>query len=205
MWLSQSASGGWRQSACPCRGRLPRANHLTLVIRRASANRNLNDSFWESREAAAGRKQPVKGKAGIVRRAICERFPPGRRPDQGGVPGLIVGRRYLDDVTPNHIESPEPTQQPLRLERSDASDLRDARAMLFTTKRQTGRREVQSIGSVGRRVPSALSEDLITRGYATRFSQASALLPTGYVLSLHRRANIPRRSAPAASLLRRPR
>ena len=87
-----------------------------------------------------------------MRRAICERFPPGRRPDQGCVPGLIVGRRYLDDVTRNQIEAPEPTQQPLRLERSDASDLRDARAMLFTTKRQTGRREVQSIGSVGRRV-----------------------------------------------------
>ena len=28
--------------------------HLTLVIRRASANRNLNGRFWESREAAAG-------------------------------------------------------------------------------------------------------------------------------------------------------
>ena len=32
--------------------------HLTLVIRRASANRNLNGRFWESREAAAGRELP---------------------------------------------------------------------------------------------------------------------------------------------------
>jgi len=86
---------------------------------------------------------------------VCDQaqdFVHHRRTDQGGVPGLIVGRRYLDDVTRNQIEAPEPTQQPLRLERSDASDLRGARAMLFTTKRQTGRREVQSIGSVGRRV-----------------------------------------------------
>src|SRR5215469_120637 len=34
--------------------------HLTLVIRRASANRNLNGRFWESREAAAGRLRPVR-------------------------------------------------------------------------------------------------------------------------------------------------
>jgi len=35
--------------------------HLTLVIRRASANRNLNGRFWESREAAAGRNCPFDG------------------------------------------------------------------------------------------------------------------------------------------------
>ena len=79
------------------------------------------------------------GRAALItlRRAICERFPPGRRPGQGGVPGLIVGRRYLDDVTRNHIEAPEPTQQPLRLERSDASDLGGSSAMLFSAERQT--------------------------------------------------------------------
>src|SRR6516162_7908240 len=121
---------------------------------------------------------------------VCDQahdFVHHRRTDQGGVPGLIVGRRYLDDVTPNQVEAPEPTQQPLRLERRDASDLGGTRAMLFIAERQTARREAQSIGSVGRSVPRALSEDLITRGHATRFSQANALLPNAYVLSLHRR------------------
>ena len=59
------------------------------------------------------------------------------RPDQGGVPGLIVRWCYLDDVTPNQVEAPEPTQQPLRFARSDASDLGGSSAMLFSAERQT--------------------------------------------------------------------
>jgi len=39
--------------------------HLTLVIRRASANRKLNGRFWESREAAAGRKDPFDATPGV--------------------------------------------------------------------------------------------------------------------------------------------
>ena len=67
------AGQGFRHLQCGSRKALPAAGdnrparaggdfraqiHLTLVIRRASANRNLNGRFWESREAAAGRKQP---------------------------------------------------------------------------------------------------------------------------------------------------
>src|SRR6202030_3022676 len=36
------------------RGRLPRANPPNLVVRRASAYRNLNVRYWESRQAGPG-------------------------------------------------------------------------------------------------------------------------------------------------------
>ena len=64
------AGQGFRHLQCGSRKALPAAGdnrparaggdfraqiHLTLVTRRASANRNLNGRFWESREAAAGR------------------------------------------------------------------------------------------------------------------------------------------------------
>ena len=72
------AGQGFRHLQCGSRKALPAAGdnrparaggdfrvqiHLTLVIRRASANRNLNGRFWESREAAAGRLQPVSWSA----------------------------------------------------------------------------------------------------------------------------------------------
>jgi len=70
------AGQGFRHLQCGSRKALPAAGdnrparaggdfraqiHLTLVIRRASANRNLNGRFWESREAAAGRNCPFDG------------------------------------------------------------------------------------------------------------------------------------------------
>ena len=82
---------------------------------------------------------------------VCDQaqdFVHHRRTDQGGVPGLIVGRGDLDDVTPNQVEAPEPAQQPLRLERSDASDLRGTRA------RRVHRIETVHVeGNIGRAVP----------------------------------------------------
>ena len=46
-----------------------------------------------------------------------------RRAHQGGIAGLIVGRRDLHDIAADQIQAAQPTQQALRLERRDAADL----------------------------------------------------------------------------------
>jgi hypothetical protein len=60
----------WRKVGLPVRGRFPRVNPPDLVVRRASAIRNLNGRFWESREAAAGQKRP-KVDASLGSRCSC--------------------------------------------------------------------------------------------------------------------------------------
>ena len=84
-------------------------------------------SFSIERKSARVGSSARPGVSGVApEMPVCDQaqdFVHHRRTNEGSVSGLIVRRRYLDDVTPNQVKAPKPTQQTLRLERGDTSDL----------------------------------------------------------------------------------